>query len=53
MKYLGIIILILCAIVMMIAYVMGWSDNNLVMGGMMCLMIVSLVMHIVLNRIYQ
>lgn len=53
MKYLGIILLIISAIMMMVSYTVGWADYNFVMGGLMALMVISLVLHIVLNRIYQ
>lgn len=53
MKYIGIILIIISAIMMMVSYSMGWSDYNWVMGGLMTLMVISLVLHIVLNRIYQ
>ena len=53
MKYLGLLLVILGAIILILSYTFGWVDNNMVNGGALVLMIIGLIGHIILNKIYQ
>ncbi len=53
LKYLGIIIIIIAAIVLMLSYFLGWNNVNAVQFGSMGAMIVGLVLYIWLNKKYQ
>jgi membrane-bound ClpP family serine protease len=53
MKYLGLLLIILGAIILILSYPFGWVDNNMVNGGALVLMIIGLIAHIILNKKYQ
>lgn len=53
MKYLGLLLIILGAIILILSYTLGWVDYNWVNGGALLLMIVGLIAHIILNKKYQ
>lgn len=53
LKNLGIILIVIAAIGMMVAYVTGGSDYNWVMGLLMLVMCGGLVAHIILNKKIQ
>jgi hypothetical protein BACCOPRO_03484 len=53
LKNLGIILIVIAAIGMMVAYTTGGSDYNWVMGLLMLVMCGGLVAHIILNKKIQ
>lgn len=53
MKYLGLLLIILGAIILILSYTFGCVDNNMVNGGALVLMIIGLIAHIILNKKYQ
>lgn len=53
MKYLGLLLIILGAIILILSYTFSWVDNNMVNGGALVLMIIGLIAHIILNKKYQ
>lgn len=53
MKYLGLLLIIIGAIILILSYTFGWVDNNMLNGGALVLMIIGLIVHIILNKKYQ
>lgn len=53
MKYLGLLLIILGAIILILSYAFGWVDYNMVTGGSLLVMIIGLIAHIALNKKYQ
>ena len=49
-KYLGAIVVILGAILLICSFFLGWNNYNGVQIGAMCLMIVGLLLHIFLGK---
>lgn len=50
LKYLGAIVVILGAILLVCSYFLGWKNYNGVQIGAMALMIVGLLLHIFLGK---
>ncbi len=50
LKNLGIILIVLAALILMIAFFTGNVNNNTVLGGTLCLGVVGLICYIVLNK---
>lgn len=50
LKYLGAIVVILGAILLICSFFLGWKDYNGVQVGALSLMIVGLLLHIFLGR---
>ena len=53
LKYLGVIIIIIAAIILMLSHFLGWNNVNAVQFGSIGAMIVGLVLYIWLNKRYQ
>lgn len=53
MKYLGLLLIIIGAIILILSYTFGWVDNNMLNGGALVLMIIGLIVHIIVNKKYQ
>ena len=49
-KYIGILMIIVGAIVLVISYLMQWVDNNIIQFSALALMILGLIAHIVITR---
>lgn len=49
-KYIGILMIILGAIVLVISHFLQWVDNNFVQFGALALMILGLIAHIFITR---
>ena len=49
-KYLGALIVIIGAILLVCSYFLGWKNNNSVQVGALVLMIVGLLLHIFLGK---
>lgn len=53
LKYLGVIIVVIAAVVLILSHFLGWNNYNGVQFGSMGAMIVGLVLYIWLNKKYQ
>ncbi len=53
LKNLGILLIVIAAVGMMVAYATGGSDSNGLMGSLMAIMVIGLIAHIVLNKKIQ
>jgi len=51
-KYLGAIVVILGAILLICSYFLGWYNYNGVQIGAFCLMLVGLLLHIFMGKKY-
>ena len=49
-KYLGAIMIIIAAIVLICSFFFGWNNYNAVQIGAMALMIIGLVVYIIMNK---
>jgi len=52
-KYLGAILIIIAAIVLILSYFMGWNSYNGVQAGAMVVMVIGLVIYIITNKRIQ
>jgi hypothetical protein len=52
-KYLGAILIIIAAIVLILSYFLGWNSYNGVQAGAMGVMVIGLVIYIITNKRIQ
>lgn len=49
-KFSGIALIVLGAIILLVSYLMQWTENNAIQFTALALMIVGLIVHIVLQK---
>ena len=49
-KYLGAILIIIAAIVLILSYFLGWNSYNGVQLVSICVMVIGLVIYIIMNK---
>lgn len=50
LKMLGLAIIVLAAIVLILSYFLGWTNNNAVQAGSFAAMVVGLIVYIVFGK---
>lgn len=44
-NYIGVVLIVAAAIVLLLSYFLNWMDNNLVQGGAILVMILGAILH--------
>ncbi|MEG2514115.1 MAG: hypothetical protein RSA92_02160 [Bacteroidaceae bacterium] len=50
LKYLGIILIVIGSIILAVSFSMGATNNNVILGGSLALIVAGLISYIIINK---